>query len=70
MPVSVRTSNGAVKKLREQNQALTKRIADLESDSAGLKRSPQSARRYGKFGESGDSMAADLAYKRNTKRPR
>jgi predicted porin len=54
------------KQLREQNQALTKRIADLERRQRKLEAQP--ARQAGRPANPGESMAADYAYKAEYKK--
>jgi cell division protein FtsB len=52
------------KELREQNQALTKRIADLERRQRKLEAQPAKPPAVAaRPANPGDSMAADLAYK-------
>jgi predicted porin len=52
------------KQLRDQNQALTKRLADLEKRQQKLEKQPVVA-----IGNPGDAMAADLPYKAAVKAP-
>src|ERR1700739_1410389 len=52
------------KQLREQNQAMTKRLADLEKRQQKLEKQPVVA-----SGNLGDAMAADLPYKAAVKAP-
>jgi predicted porin len=52
------------KQLREQNQAMTKRLADLEKRQQKLEKQPVVA-----SGNLGDAMAADLPYKAALKAP-
>jgi predicted porin len=52
------------KQLREQNQAMTKRLADLEKRQQKLEKQPAVA-----SGNLGDAMAADLPYKAAVKAP-
>ena len=52
------------KQLREQNQAMTKRLADLEKRQQKLEKQPAMA-----SGNPGDAMAADLPYKAALKAP-
>jgi predicted porin len=54
------------KQLREQNQALTKRLADLEKRQQKLEQQPQAAMPRI---NPGDAMAADLPYKAAVKAP-
>jgi cell division protein FtsB len=57
------------KELREQNQALTKRIADLERRQRKLEAQPAKQPAVAaRSANSGDSMAADLAYKAGYKK--
>jgi predicted porin len=58
------------KQLREQNQALTKRLADLEKRQQKLeKTSTAQAQPTAARGNLGDAMAADLPYKAAVKAP-
>jgi hypothetical protein len=58
------------KQLREQNQALTKRLADLEKRQQKLeKTSTAQAQPAVMNGNPGDAMAADLPYKAAVKAP-
>jgi hypothetical protein len=54
------------KQLREQNQALTKRLADLEKRQQKLEQQPQAAVPHI---NPADAMAADLPYKAAVKAP-
>jgi len=57
------------KELREQNQVLTKRIADLERRQRKLESQPAKPSAVAaKPSKPADSMAADLAYKAGYKR--
>jgi predicted porin len=56
------------KQLREQNQALTKRLADLEKRQQKLEQQPQAQAAVPRINP-GDAMAADLPYKAAVKAP-
>jgi len=56
------------KQLREQNQALTKRIADLERRQRKLEAQPKPPAVAARPASPGDSMAADHAYKAEYKK--
>jgi len=57
------------KQLREQNQALTKRLADLEKRQQKLEQQPVQAQAAVRVANPGDAMAADLPYKAVVKAP-
>jgi predicted porin len=57
------------KQLREQNQALTKRLSDLEKRQQKLEKQPAQAQAAVRTVNPGDAMAADLPYKAAVKAP-
>jgi predicted porin len=57
------------KQLREQNQALMKRLSDLEKRQQKLEKQPAQAQAAVRTVNPGDAMAADLPYKAAVKAP-